>query len=146
MKSFITKSIFFKLLVAILLIAGLLPVSGVQAQGTGYLEVVGSVYKDSKNLEGADILVMKGNEKVDQISTNAGGLAEINIQGETGFLTDVGDVEAMSGYAISLLKDEVKLETMKEAAYQQALRFDITNIIPVYEKLYSQYCRRVPCK
>jgi N-acetyl-alpha-D-glucosaminyl L-malate synthase BshA len=80
------------------------------------------------------------------VSTNAGGLAEINIQGETGYLTDVGDVKAMSAFAIELLKDEKKLETMKEAAYQQALRFDIKNIIPIYEKLYSQYCRREPCK
>jgi N-acetyl-alpha-D-glucosaminyl L-malate synthase BshA len=80
------------------------------------------------------------------ISTNAGGLAEINIQGQTGFLANVGDVTAMSDFAIGLLQDETKLETMKEAAYQQALRFDIKNIIPVYEKLYSQYCRRDPCK
>jgi N-acetyl-alpha-D-glucosaminyl L-malate synthase BshA len=80
------------------------------------------------------------------ISTNAGGLAEINIQGQTGFLANVGDVTAMSDFAIGLLQDETKLETMKEAAYQQALRFDIKNIIPVYEKLYSQYCRREPCK
>lgn len=80
------------------------------------------------------------------ISTNAGGLAEINIQGETGYLTEVGDVKAMSEFAIELLTNNAKLETMKEAAYQQALRFDIKNIIPIYEKLYSQYCRREPCK
>lgn len=80
------------------------------------------------------------------ISTNAGGLSEINIQGETGFMADVGDVEAMSSFAISLLKDEGRLAEMKEAAYKQAERFDISNIIPVYEKLYSQYCRRTPCK
>ncbi len=71
---------------------------------------------------------------------------EINIQNETGFLADVGDVKAMSDFAIALLKDEVKLEKMKEAAYAQACRFDIKNIIPIYEKLYSQYCRREPCK
>ncbi len=80
------------------------------------------------------------------ISTNAGGLAEINIQNETGFLANVGDVKAMSDFAIELLSNEPRLEVMKEAAYQQALRFDISNIIPIYEKLYSQYCRREPCK
>jgi N-acetyl-alpha-D-glucosaminyl L-malate synthase BshA len=80
------------------------------------------------------------------ISTNAGGLSEINIQDKTGFLANVGDVQAMSGFAISILKDEARLAEMKEAAYEQACRFDISNIIPVYEKLYSQYCRRVPCK
>src|SRR5688572_33235891 len=80
MNSFITKSIFFLQMVAVLLPFSLLPQSSLQAQGTGYLEVVGSVYKDSKNLEGADILVMKGNEKVDQISTNAGGKFIVNLE------------------------------------------------------------------
>lgn len=80
------------------------------------------------------------------ISTNAGGLAEINVQGETGFLADVGDVKAMSDFAIDLLHSDEKLEKMKEAAYNQALKFDIKTIIPIYEKLYSQYCRRIPCK
>jgi len=79
------------------------------------------------------------------ISTNAGGLSEINIQGETGFLADVGDVAAMSDFAIALLKNEERLAVMKEKAYQQALQFDITNIVPQYEKLYSRYCRMTPC-
>lgn len=79
------------------------------------------------------------------ISTNAGGLAEINIQHKTGFLASVGDIEAMSSFAIELLRDEAKLAEMKEAAYQQAVRFDISNIIPLYEKLYSRFCRMDSC-
>jgi N-acetyl-alpha-D-glucosaminyl L-malate synthase BshA len=75
------------------------------------------------------------------ISTNAGGLAEINIQGVTGFMANVGDTKAMSDFAIDLLRDEERLGTMKEAAYQQACLFDISKIIPVYEKLYSRFCR-----
>jgi N-acetyl-alpha-D-glucosaminyl L-malate synthase BshA len=75
------------------------------------------------------------------ISTNAGGLAEINIQGVTGFMANVGDTKAMSDFAIDLLRDEERLATMKEAAYQQACLFDISKIIPVYEKLYSRFCR-----
>ncbi len=83
--------------------------------------------------------------KVVVISTNAGGLSEINIQGETGFMANVGDVTAMSNFAITLLKDETHLQQMKEKAYEQALKFDIKNIIPKYEKLYSRYCRMTPC-
>lgn len=75
------------------------------------------------------------------ISTNAGGLPEINIHGETGYLANVGDVATMSKYAIQLLSDETLLAKMKENAYQQALRFDIHNIVPIYEKLYSRFCR-----
>lgn len=79
------------------------------------------------------------------ISTNAGGLSEINIQGETGFLANVGDVAAMSDFAIALLKNEERLEIMKEKAYKKALEFDIKNIVPQYEKLYNRYCRMTPC-
>ncbi|TAG13740.1 MAG: N-acetyl-alpha-D-glucosaminyl L-malate synthase BshA [Sphingobacteriia bacterium] len=78
------------------------------------------------------------------ISTNAGGLSEINIQHQTGFMADVGDINTMSNFAIDLLKDEVKLTNMKEAAYQQALLFDITKIIPIYEALYGRFCRMNP--
>jgi N-acetyl-alpha-D-glucosaminyl L-malate synthase BshA len=75
------------------------------------------------------------------ISTNAGGLAEINIQGVTGFMANVGDTKSMSEFAIELLRNEERLATMKEAAYQQACLFDISKIIPVYEQLYSRFCR-----
>ncbi len=80
------------------------------------------------------------------ISTNAGGLPEINVQNVTGFMADVGDVNTMSDFTISLLKDDDRLATMKEAAYQHACLFDIKNIIPIYEKLYRQFCRAEPCK
>jgi N-acetyl-alpha-D-glucosaminyl L-malate synthase BshA len=75
------------------------------------------------------------------ISTNAGGLTEINKQGITGFTANVGDVAAMSDFAITLLRNDKKLNEMKEQAYQQALLFDIHNIVPQYEKLYSNFCR-----
>ena len=75
------------------------------------------------------------------ISTNAGGLPEINVEGVTGFMADVGDVKTMSQKAIEVLNDEVLLAKMKNQAYEQACKFDIKNIIPLYEKLYSKYCR-----
>ncbi len=80
------------------------------------------------------------------ISTNAGGLSEVNIHGETGYTTEVGDVTVMSQFAINLLGNEELLTKMKEAAYLQACKFDIKNIIPVYEKLYSRFCRMQPCE
>jgi N-acetyl-alpha-D-glucosaminyl L-malate synthase BshA len=75
------------------------------------------------------------------ISSNAGGLPEINIHGVTGFMANVGDVNAMSNFALSILQNDAILQEMKEAAYAQACKFDIKNIIPVYEKLYSRFCR-----
>jgi N-acetyl-alpha-D-glucosaminyl L-malate synthase BshA len=75
------------------------------------------------------------------ISTNAGGIPEINIDGITGFMANVGDVATMAQQAIAVLKDEPLLAKMKEQAYEQACKFDIQNIIPIYEKMYSKYCR-----
>lgn len=75
------------------------------------------------------------------ISSNAGGLPEINIHGVTGFMANVGDVQAMSQFALSILQNNDKLQQMKEAAFAQACKFDIKNIIPLYEKLYSRFCR-----
>ncbi len=80
------------------------------------------------------------------ISSNAGGLPEIVIQGKTGFMANVGDVAAMSRDAINILKDNDRLEQMKQAAFEHACTFDIQHIIPQYEKLYSRFCRmEVPC-
>lgn len=79
------------------------------------------------------------------ISSNAGGLPEVNIDGVTGYLTKVGDVAAMGEKVVELLTDDEKLNRFKEQAYEQACRFDIHNIIPRYEKLYSRFCRMEPC-
>lgn len=79
------------------------------------------------------------------ISTNAGGLPEINIHGQTGFMANVGDIETMAQHAIAILQNEPALIAMKKMAFEQATKFDIGNIIPTYEKLYSQFCRMTPC-
>ncbi len=71
------------------------------------------------------------------ISSNAGGIPEVNIQGETGFLAEIGNVEAMSNYTIKLLSDEKLLAQLKKNAKEQALRFDLKNILPIYEKMYE---------
>ncbi len=75
------------------------------------------------------------------ISSNAGGLPEVNIEGVTGFTANVGDIETMSRQAIDLLKDEEKLNLFKQQAFDQASRFDIHNIVPQYEQLYSRFCK-----
>lgn len=75
------------------------------------------------------------------ISTNAGGLPEINIDGTTGFLAEVGNISLMSQKAIALLSDEKLLETFKANALQHARKFDMDHVIPEYEKLYNRFLR-----
>ncbi|MEO8720180.1 MAG: N-acetyl-alpha-D-glucosaminyl L-malate synthase BshA [Ginsengibacter sp.] len=72
------------------------------------------------------------------ISTNVGGLPEINIEGVTGFLSNVGDVEEMSNNIIKILSDEKAFAKMKKNAFAQAVKFDIHNIVPQYEALYKR--------
>ena len=72
------------------------------------------------------------------ISSNAGGIPEVNIQGVTGFLAEVGNVEAMSNYTIKLLRDENLLKEMKLNAKAQAIKFDLKNILPLYETMYER--------
>ncbi len=83
--------------------------------------------------------------KVPVISSNAGGLPEININGETGYMADVGDVAAMTNSATELLSNEKLLAQLKQGAFDHALRYDINNIVPLYEKLYSRFCN-MECK
>ncbi|MGS2740616.1 N-acetyl-alpha-D-glucosaminyl L-malate synthase BshA [Sinomicrobium sp. M5D2P17] len=72
------------------------------------------------------------------ISSNTGGIPEVNKNGVTGFLSEVGDVKDMAHNAIKLLTDEEKLETFKKNARKEAAKFDIENIVPLYEEIYQR--------
>lgn len=70
------------------------------------------------------------------ISSNSGGLPEVNKDGITGYLSNVGDINDMSKNAISILSDAAKLKQFKENAFKEASKFDIHKILPIYENLY----------
>src|SRR5437763_8212707 len=76
--------------------------------------------------------------EVPVISTNAGGLPEINIDGETGYMANVGDIHDMCNKALNILKDKQTHDWFKANALAQAKKFDIDNIVPEYEKLYGR--------
>jgi N-acetyl-alpha-D-glucosaminyl L-malate synthase BshA len=72
------------------------------------------------------------------ISSNAGGIPELNAEGETGYLCDVGDVKTMAEKAIYILSDENRLLQFKAAALARAKQFDINEIVPIYEQYYTE--------
>ncbi|TCN58961.1 N-acetyl-alpha-D-glucosaminyl L-malate synthase BshA [Flavobacterium circumlabens] len=72
------------------------------------------------------------------ISSNSGGLPEVNFDGFSGYLSNVGDVEEMAANALKILKDEAVLKQFKANALEVARRFDIKNILPKYEALYQR--------
>ena len=77
------------------------------------------------------------------ISSNTGGLPEVNIQGETGFLSDIGDVDDMAKNALSLLTNTKKLDKFRDNALTRAQGFDVKKIVPEYEQYYNEVYDRV---
>jgi N-acetyl-alpha-D-glucosaminyl L-malate synthase BshA len=73
------------------------------------------------------------------VSTNVGGLKEIVVPGETGYMANVGDVESLTHHVLSILKDDETLRAFKKRAAAHAAIFDIHNIVPLYEKLYERF-------
>ncbi len=75
--------------------------------------------------------------EVPVITSDAGGLPELNVQGVTGFMSKVGDVDDMVQHALYILKDE-NLPVFKKNALERAREFDVTAIMPMYEAVYRR--------
>ncbi len=95
--------------------------------------------KESFGLAALEAMV----NSVPVISTNTGGLPEVNIEGISGYLSDVGNVEEMGGNALKILKDEATLNKFKKGAREQAKVYDIHKVVPVYERLYDEAISKI---
>src|SRR5579863_2883983 len=76
--------------------------------------------------------------KVPVVSSNAGGLPELNVEGVTGFLKNIGDIDGMAESAIYILEDCDRLNQFKENALARAKEFDLSIILPMYENYYIE--------
>jgi glycosyltransferase involved in cell wall biosynthesis len=72
------------------------------------------------------------------ISSNSGGLPEVNMDGVSGYLSDVGKINEMAQNALKILKEDSVLAEFKKNALHVAEKFDIKNILPIYESLYEK--------
>jgi len=77
------------------------------------------------------------------ISTNTGGLPEVNVHGVTGYLSHLGDVEDMSKNTLNILKDDLTLSRFKLNAKNHTNKFRLENILPIYENIYSSVLEKV---
>ncbi len=115
------------------------------------VEFLGNTNQVEKNLCHSDLFLLPSSaesfglaaleamaSKVPVISSNTGGLPEININGETGYVENFEDVDQMSKKAISILSDRKNLENFKNKAFLKAMEYDINNIVPLYEKTYQK--------
>jgi N-acetyl-alpha-D-glucosaminyl L-malate synthase BshA len=76
------------------------------------------------------------------ISSKSGGLPEVNFDGISGYLSDVGNTDEMAQNALKILKDDATLHKFKENALSVAKQFDIKNILPLYEALYKKAIKK----
>ncbi|WP_271404867.1 N-acetyl-alpha-D-glucosaminyl L-malate synthase BshA [Tenacibaculum soleae] len=76
------------------------------------------------------------------ISTNCGGLPEVNVHGKTGYLSNLGAIDDMAKNAIKILKNEIVLERFKKKAKEHIKLFSLEQILPVYEEIYKKCSKR----
>ena len=76
--------------------------------------------------------------KVPVISTNTGGLKDLNINGNSGYTSDIGDIDSMAENAIKILSDGSLEKKYRNQAFENAKKYDIKTVIPLYEKIYDQ--------
>lgn len=82
-------------------------------------------------------------EGVPVVSSNTGGIPEVNRHGFSGYLSNVGDVNAMSEHAIHILSDDTRLQSFREQALVQAHKFSLKEVLPIYENLYAQVIKEL---
>ena len=115
------------------------------------VEFLGNTNQVEKNLCHSDLFLLPSStesfglaaleamaSKVAVISSNVGGLSEINIDGKTGYVCNYNDIDSMSTKAISILNDKKNLELFKKNAFDKAKEYDINKIVPFYEKTYLE--------
>jgi N-acetyl-alpha-D-glucosaminyl L-malate synthase BshA len=80
------------------------------------------------------------------VSTNTGGLPEVNVHGYSGYMSPVGDVEGMAYNALAILRDDETLDRFKAQAKERAMHFSIKRILPLYVSLYERVLQTVPAR
>mgnify|MGYP006189356097 CR=1 FL=1 len=95
--------------------------------------------KESFGLAALEAMV----NSVPVISTNTGGLPEVNVHGVSGYLSGVGEIEEMGRNALMILKDPETLNKFKNGAREQAKVYDIKKVVPLYESLYEQAISKI---
>jgi len=75
------------------------------------------------------------------VSTNVGGLSEIIVPGVTGYMSNVKDIDSMTNQALDILRNNDTLKSFKTRAADHAKKYDISTIVPQYEKLYQRFLK-----
>lgn len=117
---------------------------------------IGKIQDTKQVLEMADIFLLPSETEsfglaaleamavgVPVISSNTGGIPEVNMHGVTGFLSNVGDVEDMAKNALKIIETKESLQIFRENALKRAADFDLAKILPMYEHLYENVLKKI---
>jgi len=115
------------------------------------VKLVGKLKNPTEVLAIADLFILPSEQEsfglaaleamaagVPVISSNTGGLPEVNRHGVSGMMSDVGDVEDMAKNTLFILNSEERLAKFKKQALKRAHEFDLSNVLPLYEKIYEK--------
>lgn len=121
-----------------------------QSSGCDSIQFLGKMTRPEEVMASCDLFALTSDSEsfglaaleamacgVPVVSTDTGGLPEVNIHGVSGLLSAVGDTEAMAANAHSILSDEITHQRYREGALEQARRFDLQIVLPRYERLYE---------
>lgn len=130
-----------------------------ELQLTEHVSFLGKIKSTEKILPCADLFLLPSATEsfgvsalealacgVPVVATNAGGTKEVQKDGVTGFLCNVGDYKTMAEKSIYILENEERLQTFKKQAKIQALNFDLQALLPQYEDLYETVIRNASAK
>ncbi len=127
-----------------------------QSSGCDSIQFLGKMTRPEEVMASCDLFALTSDSEsfglaaleamacgVPVVSTDTGGLPEVNIQGVSGLLSAVGDTEVMAANAHAILSDEVTHQRYREGALEQARRFDLQLVLPRYERLYESVVANV---
>jgi glycosyltransferase involved in cell wall biosynthesis len=75
------------------------------------------------------------------ISSSVGGLPELQVHGQTGYIAEIGDIDRMARYAVDLLTNDTRMAMFRQACRSRAVdNFDVNKIVTMYEEHYGEIC------
>jgi N-acetyl-alpha-D-glucosaminyl L-malate synthase BshA len=110
-----------------------------KTKNTEHLLAIADIFLLTSEFESFGLAALESMaSKVPVISTNKGGIPEVMIDGKTGYMCEVGDIDAMTEKTLKILTDPELHQALKKSSYERALDFELSKVLPKYLNLYNR--------